>query len=130
MDVFGGFSDPYMRLYLRPESDNKTRQTSVKKHTLNPVYDEYFKFPVAFEELPEKTLHIEAYDFDKFSRHDVIGEVQVHLEQVDVSSSVEVWSDIEKVTEVCIYSKLPFASKATSVCIVVTAKFLVSHLLT
>ncbi|XP_013383094.1 synaptotagmin-6-like [Lingula anatina] len=100
MDVFGGFSDPYVKMFLRPEPDSKLRQSSIKRRTLNPVYNEYFKFPVTFDELREKTLFVHVYDYDKFSRNDIIGEVSVHLDSIDVSTSVEVWCDIERYSEV------------------------------
>nr|XP_055049100.1 synaptotagmin-9b [Misgurnus anguillicaudatus] len=73
---FTGTSDPYVKIYLLP--DRKTKhQTKVHRKTLNPIFDEVFLFPVAYGELPERKLHFSVYDFDRFSRHDVIGQVVV-----------------------------------------------------
>ena len=35
------------------------------------------------------------FDFDRFSRHDQIGEVKVKLSQVDLGSVVEEWRDLQ-----------------------------------
>uniref|UniRef100_A0A3P8WBZ5 Synaptotagmin 9 n=1 Tax=Cynoglossus semilaevis TaxID=244447 RepID=A0A3P8WBZ5_CYNSE len=73
---FSGTSDPYVKIYLLP--DRKTKhQTKVHRKTLNPVFDEVFLFPVAYSELPTRKLHFSVYDFDRFSRHDIIGQVVV-----------------------------------------------------
>ena len=34
------------------------------------------------------------YDFDRFSRHDQIGEVQVPLGQVDLGKVIQEWRDV------------------------------------
>ncbi|PVD28579.1 hypothetical protein C0Q70_11170 [Pomacea canaliculata] len=92
----GAFSDPYVRISLVPSVDERVRQSSVKRRTINPYYNEYFKFPVAFEHLREKVLAFHLYDYDKFSRHSAIGEVEIDLSKVDVSNSVEMWCDIQR----------------------------------
>uniref|UniRef100_A0A3B4BBB5 C2 domain-containing protein n=1 Tax=Periophthalmus magnuspinnatus TaxID=409849 RepID=A0A3B4BBB5_9GOBI len=73
---FSGTSDPYVKIYLLPDRKNK-HQTKVHRKTLNPVFDEVFLFPVAYAELSSRKLHFSVYDFDRFSRHDVIGQVVV-----------------------------------------------------
>ncbi|GFO13832.1 vertnin [Plakobranchus ocellatus] len=73
---FSGTSDPYVKVYLLP--DRKTKlQTKVHRKTLNPEFAETFIFSVAYEELPQRALQFNIYDFDRFSRHDVIGAVLV-----------------------------------------------------
>uniref|UniRef100_H3CQT3 Synaptotagmin 9 n=1 Tax=Tetraodon nigroviridis TaxID=99883 RepID=H3CQT3_TETNG len=70
---FSGTSDPYVKIYLLP--DRKTKhQTKVHCKTLNPVFEEVFLFPVVYTELPNRKLHFSIYDFDRFSRHDLIGQ--------------------------------------------------------
>ena len=104
-ETIGAFSDPYVRIALVPGVDERVRQSSVKRRTTNPYYNEYFKFPVAFEQLREKMLVFHLYDYDKFSRHSAIGEVEIDLSKVDVSNSVEMWCDIQrhrKVRRVCV----------------------------
>lgn len=67
-----------------------------QRKTLNPCFDEVFKFPITYEELQEKTLCMKVYDFDKFSRHDAIGDVKIRLCDINVSRQLDVWSDLVK----------------------------------
>ncbi|XP_040265199.1 synaptotagmin-9 [Bufo bufo] len=96
---FSGTSDPYVKIYLLP--DRKTKhQTKVHRKTLNPVFDEVFLFPVPYNELPTRKLHFSVYDFDRFSRHDVIGQIIVDnfLDLADFPRESNIWRDIEHVT--------------------------------
>lgn len=98
---FSGTSDPYVKIYLLP--DRKTKhQTKVHRKTLNPVFDEVFLFPVAYTELPTRKLHFSVYDFDRFTSHDMIGEVVVDnlFELSDLSREAVVWKDIHAATTV------------------------------
>lgn len=52
----GGFNDPFVKLTLSPEVDNRKRQTRIHRNDPNPCFDQHFKFPVSHEELQEKTL--------------------------------------------------------------------------
>ncbi|ESP01100.1 synaptotagmin 9, partial [Lottia gigantea] len=71
---FSGTSDPYVKVYLLP--DRKTKfQTKVHRKTLNPEFEETFVFNVPYENLPQRILQFNVYDFDRFSRHDIIGAV-------------------------------------------------------
>ncbi|XP_041354322.1 synaptotagmin-10-like [Gigantopelta aegis] len=73
---FSGTSDPYVKVYLLP--DRKTKhQTKVHRKTLNPDFNELFVFTVQYEHLASRTLQFSLYDFDRFSRHDLIGAVMV-----------------------------------------------------
>ncbi|XP_051679543.2 synaptotagmin-9 isoform X1 [Oryctolagus cuniculus] len=96
---FSGTSDPYVKIYLLP--DRKTKhQTKVHRKTLNPVFDEVFLFPVPYNDLEARKLHFSVYDFDRFSRHDLIGQVVVEhfLDLADFPRECILWKDIEYVT--------------------------------
>ncbi|NWI16050.1 SYT6 protein, partial [Crypturellus soui] len=94
-----GSSDPYVKIYLLPDRKRKF-QTRVHRKTLNPTFDEAFHFPVPHEELPGRKLHLSVFDFDRFSRHDMIGEVILEnlFEASDLSRETSVWKDIEYAT--------------------------------
>ncbi|CAG9860369.1 unnamed protein product [Phyllotreta striolata] len=92
----GGFSDPYVRLTLSPEVDSRKRQTNICRNDPNPLFDQHFKFPVSHEELQSKTLILQVFDYDRFSRNDVIGEVSMVMSEFDVANSVEIWGEITK----------------------------------
>ncbi|BFZ09576.1 hypothetical protein BsWGS_12614 [Bradybaena similaris] len=94
--VSGTFGDPYIRISLVPCVDERVRQSSVKRRTLNPYFNEYFKFPLDFDDLKDKSLMFHLYDYDRFSRHTSVGEVQISMRDVDVSNSVEMWCDIQR----------------------------------
>uniref|UniRef100_A0A3Q2DEE8 Synaptotagmin IXa n=1 Tax=Cyprinodon variegatus TaxID=28743 RepID=A0A3Q2DEE8_CYPVA len=96
---FSGSSDPYVKIYLLP--DRKTKhQTKVHRKTLNPVFDEVFLFPVAYSELPTRKLHFSVYDFDRFSRHDIIGQVVVDnfLDLADFPRETKLCREIQYVS--------------------------------
>ncbi|KAH0956452.1 hypothetical protein HN011_000606 [Eciton burchellii] len=95
----GGFNDPYVKLSLSPEVDSRKRQTQIHRNDANPFFDQHFKFPVSYEELQDKTLVLQVFDYDRFSRNDVVGSVKVVMDTVQLvssTSSVEVWSEIER----------------------------------
>ncbi|XP_039589028.1 synaptotagmin-3-like, partial [Passer montanus] len=91
-----GFSDPYVKIYLLPDRKKKF-QTKVLRRTLNPEWDETFSFGVPFAELPARRLHFSVYDFDRFSRHDLIGQVVLDnlLEAAEARPEVAIWRDIQ-----------------------------------
>ncbi|CAJ0963186.1 unnamed protein product, partial [Mesorhabditis belari] len=92
MDM-SGTSDPYVKLYLLPEKKKKV-ETKVHRKTLNPVFNETFIFKVAFNEITSKTLVFAIYDFDRFSKHDQIGQVLLPLGKIDLGQVIEEWKDI------------------------------------
>ncbi|VFV31486.1 low quality protein: [Lynx pardinus] len=96
---FCGSSDPYVKIYLLPDRKRKL-QTRVHRKTLNPTFDENFHFPVPYEELADRKLHLSVFDFDRFSRHDMIGEVILDnlFEASDLSRETSIWKDIQYAT--------------------------------
>uniref|UniRef100_A0A8C7E556 Synaptotagmin 3 n=1 Tax=Naja naja TaxID=35670 RepID=A0A8C7E556_NAJNA len=90
-----GFSDPYVKMYLLPDRKKKF-QTKVHRKTLNPIFNETFNFNVPFAELPSRKLHFSVYDFDRFSRHDLIGQVVLDnlLEIAERDNDAPLWRDI------------------------------------
>ncbi|KAL3210009.1 hypothetical protein MRX96_037489 [Rhipicephalus microplus] len=92
----GGFGEPCVRVALLPEVDSKQRQALMRRRSTDPLFDETFKFPVSFDDVPSRTLLFQVFDYDRYSRNDVTGEVRVPLADVDVTTETEVWCDIEK----------------------------------
>uniref|UniRef100_W5KQP7 Synaptotagmin 3 n=1 Tax=Astyanax mexicanus TaxID=7994 RepID=W5KQP7_ASTMX len=90
-----GFSDPYVKIYLLPDRKKKY-QTKVHRKTLNPVFNETFQFGVPLAELHSRKLHFSVYDFDRFSRHDLIGQVVVDnlLDFSEGTGEKPIWRDI------------------------------------
>ncbi|XP_071814079.1 uncharacterized protein [Apostichopus japonicus] len=72
-----GYSDPYVKLYLQPDPQKKTKKkTGTKKKTLNPEYKETFVYKLPAEDLHTKTLEVTVWDKDVGS-NDYIGGVQL-----------------------------------------------------
>ncbi|XP_036005193.1 synaptotagmin-1a [Fundulus heteroclitus] len=122
MDM-GGTSDPYVKVYLLPDKKKKF-ETKVHRKTLNPVFNEQFMFKVPYVELGGKTLVMTVYDFDRFSKHDAIGDIKVPMNKVDFSRVTEEWRDIqsaekeeqEKLGDICFSLRyVPTAGKLTVV---------------
>ncbi|KAB0798857.1 hypothetical protein PPYR_06737 [Photinus pyralis] len=119
----GGFNDPYVKLSLIPEVDSRKRQTTIHRNDPNPFFDQHFKFPVSHDDLQYKTLVLQVFDYDRFSRNDIIGEVRMSMEEYDVTSNIEVWGEIiknkkppEEIQEVLLsLSYLPSAERLTVV---------------
>ncbi|KAH7939002.1 hypothetical protein HPB52_004447 [Rhipicephalus sanguineus] len=100
----GGFGEPCVRVALLPEVDSKQRQALMRRRSTDPLFDETFKFPVSFDDVPSRTLLFQVFDYDRYSRNDVTGEVRVPLADVDVTTETEVWCDIEKTEKACEWS--------------------------
>ncbi|XP_035237704.1 synaptotagmin-2-like isoform X2 [Anguilla rostrata] len=120
----GGTSDPYVKVFILPDKKKKF-DTKVHKKTLNPVFNESFVFKIPYQELGGKTLVMSVYDFDRFSKHDIIGEVKIAMNQIDLGQPIEEWRDLEsvekeepeKLGDICISLRyVPTAGKLT-ICI-------------
>ncbi|KAK7108304.1 synaptotagmin-1 isoform X2 [Littorina saxatilis] len=92
MDM-SGTSDPYVKVYLAPDKKKKY-ETKVHRKTLNPVFNETFTFKAPYAEIGSKTLTFAVYDFDRFSKHDMIGLVLVPLNSIDLGRVLEEWRDL------------------------------------
>uniref|UniRef100_A0A4W5L0Z5 C2 domain-containing protein n=1 Tax=Hucho hucho TaxID=62062 RepID=A0A4W5L0Z5_9TELE len=94
MDL-GGTSDPYVKVYITPNK-SKTFETKVYRKTLNPVFNEYFTFEIDKAELNESTIVMKVFDFDRFSKHDIIGELRLQLGTVDWNHVIEEWKNLSE----------------------------------
>ncbi|KFM78196.1 Synaptotagmin 1, partial [Stegodyphus mimosarum] len=95
MDM-SGTSDPYVKVYLLPDKKKKY-ETKVHRKTLNPVFNETFNFKIPYSETASKTLVFAIFDFDRFSKHDQIGEVKLPLNTLDLAQTIEEWKDLTSV---------------------------------
>ncbi|XP_063748116.1 synaptotagmin-2-like isoform X1 [Eleginops maclovinus] len=120
----GGTSDPYVKVFVLPDKKKKY-DTKVHKKTLNPVFNESFTFKIPFQEMGGKTLVMSVFDFDRFSKHDVIGEIKIPMNTLDLAKPIEEWRDLdsadqeepEKLGDICISLRyVPTAGKLT-ICI-------------
>ncbi|KAJ8754096.1 hypothetical protein K2173_001994 [Erythroxylum novogranatense] len=69
MDLFGS-SDPYVKVSLSGERF-PGKKTSIKMKSLNPQWNEDFKFTV--RDPDSQILRLQVYDWEKFGTHDKLG---------------------------------------------------------
>ncbi|XP_061176520.1 synaptotagmin-9-like [Saccostrea echinata] len=73
MDITGS-SDPYVKVSLMCQGKRiKKRKTSVKKNTLNPVYNEALVFDVPQENVDDVYLIVKVIDYDRIGSNEVMG---------------------------------------------------------
>ncbi|XP_035219238.1 uncharacterized protein LOC118192392 isoform X2 [Stegodyphus dumicola] len=95
-------SDPYVKVYLLPDrTKSGKRKTKVKKHTLNPVFDEHelLKFNVTVSELEIRTLWLSVWHSDRFGRNDFLGEVMLPLGSEMFENSDLKWYPLQERVE-------------------------------
>ena len=65
------------KIYLLPETKGQKKfETKVHRKTLNPFFNQTFEFKnLPYAETFDKTLMFSIFDYDRFSKHDQIGEV-------------------------------------------------------
>ncbi|XP_007893136.1 synaptotagmin-like protein 1 isoform X1 [Callorhinchus milii] len=79
-------SDPYVKSYLLPDNTSESkRKTSVKKKTLNPIFNDWLKYKMEKSELQTRTLNLSVWHNDSFRHNIFLGEVEIPLESWDWS---------------------------------------------
>lgn len=124
MDM-GGTSDPYVKVYLLPDKKKKYETKVQRKNLCPVFNETFiFKVPrarldaacvsvcsfsalrgsnvasnslsqIPYAELGGKTLMLEVFDFDRFSKHDMIGEIKIPMNSVDLGQPLQQWRDVE-----------------------------------
>ena len=111
MDTFGK-SDPFVKVYLMPGSHPEMKTKTIKK-TLEPQFKEQFSFTVkqpdvktfkissvqiSRDEAMKKTIVLQVFDWDKITKTDGIGEVQIPLWQLNLATETNEWKALHKIT--------------------------------
>ncbi|XP_053675060.1 synaptotagmin-B [Anopheles nili] len=128
-----GFRDPYVKMFLEPDEEQRTQQTAVHRTETHPYFDQQLSFPLKPRNLVKSNFVLQLLDYDRFSHDTVIGEIRFLLNTLDLSGC-ELWGDLiasqkpsEATSELLIsLSYLPQAERLTVV--VMKAKNLsISH---
>ncbi|XP_075217803.1 rabphilin [Lycorma delicatula] len=72
-----GFSDPFVKLSLKPDPLNRKFKTSVKRKNLNPLFNEEFAFETKMTDLPLQTLTLTVWDKDYGKSNDYLGCLEI-----------------------------------------------------
>lgn len=100
--------DPFVRIRVfskadEPKSEVQSvlyeRETRVVKNSRNPIFDEDFSFPLKDSQLSYTSIKLEVKDFDKYSRHTLIGETKIALKDLKVSETMEFNEDLQEKTK-------------------------------
>lgn len=85
------------KVYLLPDKTKSgKRKTKVKKHTLNPVFDEVLRFYMSLSSLESRTLWLTVWHSDMFGRNDFLGEVMISLQNKVFDNPQPQWYHLEE----------------------------------
>ncbi|XP_066213051.1 synaptotagmin-like protein 4 isoform X2 [Saccopteryx leptura] len=74
-------SNPYVKTYLLPDKSRQgKRKTSIKRDTINPLYDEIFKYEISESLLAQRTLKFSVWHHGHFGRNTFLGEADVQMD--------------------------------------------------
>ncbi|XP_010077732.1 PREDICTED: synaptotagmin-like protein 1 [Pterocles gutturalis] len=85
-------SDPYVKTYLLPDKARMgKRKTSVKKRTVNPVYNEVLRYKIEKMVLLIQKLNLSVWHNDPLGRNSFLGEIEIDLASWDWSNRKLNW---------------------------------------
>ncbi|XP_054451808.1 extended synaptotagmin-3 [Pteronotus mesoamericanus] len=90
-------ADPYVRVYLLPERRWASRKkTSVKRKTLEPLFDETFEFFVPMEEVQKRSLDVAVKNSRPLGSHrrKELGKVLIDLSKEDLIMGFSRWYEL------------------------------------
>uniref|UniRef100_A0A670JWM9 Synaptotagmin like 4 n=1 Tax=Podarcis muralis TaxID=64176 RepID=A0A670JWM9_PODMU len=83
-------SNPYVKTYLLPDkSRSGKRKTTIKRNTVNPLYNELLKYEISKALLLTRTLQFSVWHHDRFGRNTFLGEVEVPMDTWNFESPLE-----------------------------------------
>ncbi|KAL4630556.1 synaptotagmin-like protein 3 isoform X1 [Arapaima gigas] len=72
---------PYVKIYLLPEkSPSRKLKTSIKKNTVNPVFNETFSYQIEHPQLNSRTLQVSVWHCGTLQKKVFLGEVLIPLQ--------------------------------------------------
>ncbi|XP_034509438.1 synaptotagmin-like protein 4 isoform X2 [Ailuropoda melanoleuca] len=74
-------SNPYVKTYLLPDKSRQgKRKTSIKRDTINPLYDEILRYEIPESLLAQRTLQFSVWHHGRFGRNTFLGEAEVQMD--------------------------------------------------
>ncbi|XP_035290592.1 synaptotagmin-like protein 2 isoform X13 [Anguilla anguilla] len=81
-------SDPYVKSYLLPDKAKLgKKKTTVKKKTLNPIYNEILRYKIDVKTLKSHTLNLSVWHHNSFGKNSFLGEVDFKLSEWDLTNT-------------------------------------------
>ncbi|CAM1301594.1 DOC2B (predicted) [Pycnogonum litorale] len=88
-----GFSDPFVRIQLRPDPSRRRYKTAIKWKNLNPEFNEEFYYEAHLQDLTKRVLILTVWDKDYGKTDDYIGGLQLGLR----SKGARLWHWLETI---------------------------------
>ncbi|XP_077163985.1 synaptotagmin-like protein 4 [Paroedura picta] len=83
-------SNPYVKTYLLPDKSRQgKRKTTIKRSTVNPLYNEMLKYEINKSLLMARTLQFSVWHHDRFGRNMFLGEVEVPMASWNFENQLE-----------------------------------------
>ncbi|XP_035180832.1 synaptotagmin-like protein 4 [Oxyura jamaicensis] len=83
-------SNPYVKTYLLPDKSRQgKRKTTIKRNTVNPLYNELLKYEINKSLLLARTLQFSVWHHDRFGRNTFLGEVEIPMDSWNFDSHLE-----------------------------------------
>uniref|UniRef100_A0A803XSD2 Synaptotagmin-like protein 4 n=1 Tax=Meleagris gallopavo TaxID=9103 RepID=A0A803XSD2_MELGA len=83
-------SNPYVKTYLLPDKSRQgKRKTTIKRNTVNPLYNELLKYEINKSLLLARTLQFSVWHHDRFGRNTFLGEAEIPMDSWNFSSQLE-----------------------------------------
>ncbi|XP_035872925.1 synaptotagmin-like protein 4 isoform X2 [Phyllostomus discolor] len=83
-------SNPYVKTYLLPDKSRQgKRKTSIKRDTVNPLYDEIFRYEIPESLLAQRTLRFSVWHHGRFGRNTFLGEADVQMDSWQLDKKLD-----------------------------------------
>jgi synaptotagmin-like protein len=92
-----GSSNPYVKTYLLPDENKMSkRKTSIKKKTLNPVFNETLTYKIHDRPVISNcTVWLSVWNNDILGRNDFLGEVYISLSTLNLNNKSQKWYTLQ-----------------------------------
>ncbi|XP_063053530.1 synaptotagmin-6 [Engraulis encrasicolus] len=74
----------------------KEWQSRPVRNSSSPAFGEQFSYTLPEDEVPHVTVKLEVQDYDKYSRHETVGEVRTPLADLNISYPLDLWQDLQR----------------------------------
>uniref|UniRef100_A0A8C0GTG5 Synaptotagmin-like protein 4 n=1 Tax=Chelonoidis abingdonii TaxID=106734 RepID=A0A8C0GTG5_CHEAB len=83
-------SNPYVKTYLLPDKSRQgKRKTTIKRNSVNPLYNELLKYEISKSLLLTRTLQFSVWHHDRLGRNTFLGEVEIPMDSWNFESQLE-----------------------------------------
>ncbi|XP_006901201.1 PREDICTED: synaptotagmin-like protein 4 [Elephantulus edwardii] len=83
-------SNPYVKIYLLPDKSRQgKRKTSIKKDTINPVYDEILRYEIPESLLVQRILQFSVWHHGRFGRNTFLGEAEIQIDSLKLDKKLD-----------------------------------------